>query len=84
MYWEGGHYTLATVRGFFSRQSNFDRGLLVKDDFKAITGITLEYYEEHKSEIRSLKYTAFQAWIESHTITVNENKDAQNNVNVTA
>ena len=67
-YYDEGYYTLKSVRGFFERQSNYDKGLLVEGDFQEITGISLDFYETHKDEIGSLKKQAFQAWLKNYKI----------------
>ena len=72
MYWEYGYYTVLTVRNFFHKK-NYDKGLLAESDFEEITGISFEFYEEHKKEISNLKYQAFQAWMENFKVAEQQN-----------
>lgn len=67
LYFHDGYYTVNVVRGFF-KQSNYDKNLIEEGDFEAITGISFEFYNEHKEEIGGLKYQAFQAWMESYKV----------------
>lgn len=68
LYFELGYYNVNEVYAFFLKQSNFDRGYLVLNDFEAITGISIEFYKKHKAEIGKLEYKAFQAWLENYKI----------------
>ena len=75
LYFRDGYYTVNVVRGFF-KQSNYDKNLIEESDFEAITGISFEFYNEHKEEIGGLKYQAFQAWMESYKVGEQQNVTA--------